>query len=231
MRAMDHDPAKRHQNVAEILTELMQCEGQFGTYGQHDVATFVGTLFATPDAVIGELPAIPPPPPRDEQSEVSTRDPWMMPEARIEIDEVDIEDSSLLAVPVVRRKRQAPPSVRVARGSSLNTPLERPNPLESVSKLFAHATETPETRTTVQSLFGDRRASITGGPSKIFDRLPLDPPSPPDEPDASDLEQSVVVEEPAPPPPPKRGGFGSYSSTRRQVEVVWPWVSSRTKSD
>ena len=32
-------------------------------------------------------------------------------------------------------------------------------------------------------------------------------------------------------PPAKRGGFGSYSSTRRQVEVIWPWASSRTKSD
>lgn len=231
MRAMDPDAAKRHQNVAEILSELMQCEGQYGTYGQHDVATFVGTLFATPDAVVGELPAIPPLPSRDEPSEVSTRDPWMTAEARIEIDEVDIEDSSLLAVPVAGRSRKAPPSVRVARGSSLNTPLERPKSLEPVSKLFTHATEMPETRTTVQSLFGDRRASITGGPSRIFDRLPLDPPSPPDEPDASELEQSVVVEEPALPEPAKRGGFGSYSSKRRQVEVVWPWTSSRTKSD
>lgn len=228
MRAMDPEPAKRHQNVGEILTELMQClDDQFGTYGQHDVATFVGNLFATPDAVVGELPPIPPPPKREEASEVSTRDPWLMDEARIEIDEVDIEDSSLLAVPQARPARQRPPSVRVARGSSLNAPLERPKPLEAVSKLFSHVPEAPEARTTVQSLFGDRRGSITGGPSRIFDRLPLEPPPPPDEPD----EQSVVVEEPAPPPPAPRGGFGSYSSTRRQVEVVWPWASSRTKSD
>jgi serine/threonine protein kinase len=232
MRAMEPDPAKRHQTVGEILNELMQCET--GNYGSHDVATFVGSLFATPDAVVGELPAIPPPPPRhaagDDQSDVSTHDPWMAAEARIEIDEVDIEDSSLLAVPVVR-KRKVTPSARVARGSSANTPLERPKPLESVTKLFSNAPDAPETRTSVQSLFGDRRSLFTGGPSKMFDRLPIEPPSPPDEPEVSDVEKSVVVEEPAPPKPAKRGGFGSYSSTRRQVDVVWPWASSRTKSD
>jgi serine/threonine-protein kinase len=220
VRAMQPDPAKRYQTVAEVIAELTPClEGQLGTYGQQDVAKFVSALFETPEPEVA-LPPIPPPP--SDASEVSTRHP-----DAIVLD----DDSSILSIPI-----EQPEPARLARGSSMNTPLEKParRPLEGPSKLFVGVEHDmpDDSRTTVQSLFGDRPSSHAFGPSKIFDRLPL--AAQPDEPE--------VPEEPPPPPPEpvvassveaaRPGGFGSYSSSaRRQAATVWPWTSSRTKSD
>lgn len=235
VRAMQPDPKKRHQNVGEVIAELTPClEGQLGTYGQHDVATFIGRLFETPepDVSVRELPRIPPPARAEsiDESEVATGKP-----VSEEIDLDLLDESSLLAIPV----EEAPASTRFARGSSWNTPLEKPStpsklfaslPAEidkpdTPSKLFVSMpAEVDDSRTTVQSLFTDRSAAVAFGPSRVFDRAPLD-----DAPDAED--------EPVPPAPPEHteaprpGGFGSYSTARRPSQTLWPWTSSRTKSD
>src|SRR5690606_934657 len=65
VRAMERDPARRYQNMREVLADLSPClEGQLGTYGQHDVAKFVSELFDSPAVEVDarQLPAIPPPP-------------------------------------------------------------------------------------------------------------------------------------------------------------------------
>lgn len=248
MRAMQPDPARRYQNVSEVLAELSPClEGQLGAYGQHDVANFVSRLFETPepDVRVRELPAIPPPPPTGDVSDVVTLQPsaWFSPEEVRSMEDFDIEvASSVLEIPVegAEPPRENQKALRIARGSSSNPPVQKPsdpakNPLESVSKLFSHVADVPEPRTSVQSLFGDRPSLAFGGSSKIFDRPALDAalaePLPPD----------PEVREPEPPEPaphspevtsaPRRGGFGSYSSVRPKGQVVWPWSSSRTKSD
>ena len=221
IRAMQPDPAKRYQTVGEVIAALTPClEGQLGTYGQQDVAKFVSQLFESPEPDAA-LPPIPPPlrPAPSDESEVSTRNP-----DAIVLD----DDSSILSIPI-----EQPELPRLARGSSMNAPLEKPSKksVEPPSKLFVDVPhDLPEdSRTTVQSLFGDRPSSLAFGPSKLFDRAPL--ATPPREPD---------VEPPPPPPEPvvaesveaaRPGGFGSYSSARRQTATVWPWTSSRTKSE
>jgi serine/threonine-protein kinase len=219
VRAMQPDPAKRYQTVGELIAELTPClEGQLGTYGQQDVASFVGRLFEAAEAEVAELPPIPPPRhvPVDE-SDVATRNP----------DEInlDVEDSSaILAIPV-----EEPEPPRLARGSAWNAPIKKPH--EPPSKLFVDvpAADIDDPRTTVQSLFGDRPSSLAFGPSKIFDRAPLATPPEPPPPPPDDEPPAPVAAESA--EPVRRGGFGSYSSSRRQTATVWPWTSSRTKSD
>jgi serine/threonine-protein kinase len=223
IRAMQPDPAKRYQTVTEVIAELTPClEGQLGTYGQQDVASFVGQLFETPEPEPA-LPPIPPPlrPTAGDESDVSTRDPGA-------VIDLDFDDgSSVLAIPV-----EAPEPPRLARGSAWSAPIKKP--VDGPSKLFEHvAHDIPDDpRTTVQSLFGDRPSSLAFGPSKIFERAPIE--TPPDEPAPA---PAPVVVEPTEPAMPdsreaaRRGGFGSYSSTRRQTTTVWPWTSSRTKSD
>ncbi len=242
LRAMQPDPARRYQNVGEMLAELEPClEGQLGTYGQQDVASFVSRLFEPADAsgAPRSLPAIPPPPVAD-VSDIITHKPidWHAPSVVHDVEDVDIEiGSSLLEIPIeaAEPQRAAASPVRVARGSSWNTPLDNAvgtasKVFDSPSKLFANVPEVQEARTTVQSLFGDRPASLAFGPSKIFDRPPLDteaePPAPAPEPavltSSSDSPEAAHA--------PRRGGFGSYSSARSQGDVEWPWASSRTKS-
>jgi serine/threonine-protein kinase len=218
LRAMQADPAKRYQTVSEVLAELTPClEGQLGTYGQQDVASFVSRLFETPEPEQRALPPIPPL--ATDDSDVETGQP-----SEIVLD----DESSILAIPV-EDPAAMPPGLRLARGSSWNTPLEKaaaPKPPETPSKLFAQPqpVDLDDPRTTVQSLFGGRPAALAFGPSKIFDHAPLEEQPATDKPDEQD--------EPAPPAEPsKPGGFGSYSSARRRTDAVWPWSSSRTKSD
>ena len=245
LRAMQPNPAKRYQNVGAVLADLTPClEGQLGAYGQHDVASFVCRLFETPetDAVVRELPQIPPPPRFGTgESEVSTRTPPPGWAPSAVVDEIEIEDSSsILSIAVEGATPEGPEAAgfRVARGSAWNPPLvssDRP-PLESLTKLFTSAPAVEEPRTTVQSLFGERPSSAAFGPSKLFDRPALGMPSEHvvDEPaDAAPAEPTDASPEPQPAEAAAapRGGFGSYSSVRRQKHVIWPWTSSRTKSD
>ena len=249
LRAMQPDPAKRFQNLAEVLGELAPClEGQLGAYGQLDVANFVSRLFDSPEPEPApaplDLPAIPALPASDASDVVTNQPVARVSPARGDDDEVDIEvHSSLLEIPVEdpAAARPAPNAFRLARGSEWNAPLDNPNetsskrPLESVSKLFAHAPAVPEPRTSVQSLFGDRTSALAFGPSKIFEGPskifegpskifePEPEPAPEPEPEASPPAEDTRA--------PRRGGFGSYSIVRPQGQTVWPWASSRTKSD
>jgi hypothetical protein len=210
-----------------------------------------------------------PAPPAGDVSDAVTRPPGTWGASQeIKIDDFDIEvASSVLEIPI--EQPPPPPSakpVRLARSSSESAPLDRATDegkksFESLSKLFAHVPELQEARTSVQSLFGDRPSSLAFGPSKIFERPPLDRPIDRAPLDRAPLDRPLLdrplperlplgtetdppaldadAREPAPPPADspevtrtaRPGGFGSYSSARPQSQTAWPWSSSRTKSD
>lgn len=135
LRALQPDPAKRHQTMGEVLADLTPClSGQLGIYGQHDVAKFVTQVFDAnaPDGVVPRLPPIPP---------LVRKKPAPV----IDLD----DDSAVLAI-------TQETGVRLARGSSWNTPLEQAAPPDDgPSKLFVQpSAELDDARTTVQSLFG-----------------------------------------------------------------------------
>ncbi len=253
LRAMQPDPAKRYQTMGDVLAELSPClEGQLGTYGQHDVASFVGRLFEKPDleAAARGLPTVPPPPravnDTEQSAYVSSVDV---------IEEMEVEGASaLLEIPIesapVRATalplplpspnpapRVSPNVVRIARGSASSQPIDKNaperQPLESPSKLFTHLPEMHEARTTVQSLFGERPSLGFGGPSRIFDRPPLgthtDMMSDDEDETPPEPVQAAPEPEPSPEPEvaPRRGGFGSYSISRPKGQKVWPWSRSQ----
>lgn len=250
LRAMQRDPAHRYQNVRELLADLSPClEGQLGSYGQHDVAKFVSTLFESPAVEIGgrDLPAIPTPP-AGARSDVVTHEPsaWGAHDEVREIDDIEIEAaSSVLEIPR-EDAAQAPasqPVLRIARGSASMQPMSKSsamqkNPLESVTKLFGPGPEIQEARTTVQSLFESRSSALAFAPSRIFDRPQLGSTAEPAYSELIDTAQEEAAP-PEPPPPdpvepapaPRPGGFGSYSTARPRHQSDWPWSSSRTKPD
>jgi len=181
-RAIQRDPARRYQNIRELLADLSPClEGQLGAYGQHDVARFVGQLFESPATEVGgrALPAIPSPP-GAATSDVVTCQPsvWFSRDEVRELEVLDIEiESSVLEIPQEVPAEQPPGAspARIARGSSSIAPLVNlgepdRKPLESLTKLFADPQDVQETRTTVQSLFESRATALAFEPSRIFDR-------------------------------------------------------------
>lgn len=253
LRAMQRDPAQRYQNMRELIADLSPClEGQLGTYGQHDVARFLSTLFESPAAEVDgrELPAIPTPP-AGARSDAVTHEPgaWAAPEEVREVDDIEIDAaSSVLEIPR-EDAAQTPgsqPALRIARGSASMQPQEKPrpatkNPLESLTKLFGPGPEIQEARTTVQSLFDARPSSLAFGPSRIFDRPRLGTTTEPASAVFDRAKQDVLPDPdpPSPEPPPaepvepapRPGGFGSYSTARLRHHTDWPWSSSRTKPD
>jgi eukaryotic-like serine/threonine-protein kinase len=177
LRALQPDPAKRYQTMSEVIAELTPClSGQLGIYGQHDVAAFVSRVCNSTEAKRVALP-LPPIPPLVRK-----------PVTAIDLD----DDSAVLAI-------TQETGVRLARGSSWNTPLDKAAPPDDgPSKLFVQpSAELDDARTTVQSLFGSHTFA----------------------PQAAEPEEA-----------PRRGGFGSYTSVRRQAVTAWPWSSSKTKS-
>jgi serine/threonine protein kinase len=276
LRAMQADPAKRYQKMVDVLADLSPClEGQLGTYGQHDVANFVGRLFDMDDKARPTNDTQPVRTASNEASDLATNDPsaWLPSN---EVEEIEV-GSAILEIPIEEpaKPRQAAVTQRLARGSASTPPMDKPvqapaiaplvpmplpsqprtttpltafdrlsaqnrEMLDSPSKLFDHVPEVHEARTTVQSLFGERHNALAFGPSKIFDRRPFGTGAEPSSDD--DLTpQAPAADDPdaTPPPPeepevtrtPRSGGFGSYSIQRPQGQKVWPWSSSRTKSD
>lgn len=199
VRAMQADPAARYQDAGELLAALATClDGQLGAYGQQDVAAFVGRLFAEEEADAEYDDTHLPPMPRLEANDDVA-----------ELDSVDIEVESLLEIP---QEAAAPSSDRpandtFARGSAPMRPLDK-----HVSRVFSSVAALGDTRTTVQSLFGERPSR---GPdvSRVFERPAREPPG---------------LDEPRAPAP---AGFGRYSSRSRPETPEWPWPTSRTKSD
>lgn len=218
LQAMQPDADARHQTVSDMLAALSPClDGQLGTYGQQDVARFVTTVFASPAAPR----ALPPVPdlPRAGTSDVVTGDPSARYASSdvAEIGSFDIEvESSVLDVP-------REPPVR--------------SPLTSV---FAQASES---RTSVQSLFGER-PSRAFGHINLFDRAPSETTESSltsgalgSDPGRRTDERLFEPSTPAPrdpdpsSDPSSRGVFGGYTSSRPAAEPVhWPWPSSRMKS-
>jgi serine/threonine protein kinase len=208
LRAMQPDADARHQTVSDMLAALSPClDGQLGTYGQQDVARFVTTVFAAPTAPRA-LPAVPDLP-HAGTSDVVTGDPSARYASSdvAEIGSLDIEvESAVLDIP------REPP---------------RRSPLTSV---FAQPSES---RTSVQSLFGERPSRALGHVN-LFDRAPSETTE-------SSLTGGALGSDPgrrtpdADPDsssdPPVRGVFGGYTSSRPAAEPVhWPWPSSRMKS-
>lgn len=237
LRAMQADPARRYQNMDEVLAELGPClEGQLGVYGQQDVANLVGRLFpppaperiraktATPTGVpVGD----------DDVTLQPGRDDVLAVEPLQELKSVDIDvefDSALEPSVVQTPPPVAPVVARLARGSSSSPPLPRPD--LALSRLFPEIAGTNEPRSTVQSLFGERPSSHAFGPSRIFDRPE---PVPPPEEASADLAAPSEPDVPSEPPVVSRtitpGGFGAYSGVRHANAPAWPWTSSRTKPD
>lgn len=177
LRAMQPDPDARYQSISEVLAELSPClDGHLGAYGQHDVAAFVCGLFDAPDvprhlrAAGGtrEDDVTRPPISRPTASASSTRE-----EALDSVDVV-IESSVVDETP---EPIQPPTGALLAgaRGSSSMRPLSKP--LTAVfSEPSARASAFEDPRTSVQSLFGARPSAF--GPSRVFDRAPLEALSP-----------------------------------------------------
>ena len=238
LRAIQPDPGARFQTAGELLLALSPClEGQLGTYGQQDVASFVTTLF--------EVPPIPRPPRlasgtrEDALDDEITRRPEprepARPAAAHADDQVSIVveiESSDLEVP--NEPTPAPPPasaglVSSARGSSEIKPLTT-----SLAAVFG-SVPSPRERTSVQSLFGELPA-LSLGPSRVFDRPPLAASAAEDNAPADPIDGGWFDAEPAhdaeqAEPERPRGVFDRYSSPRSPAVVHWPWPSSRSKSD
>ena len=204
LRAMHPDPERRFQNMTEMVDGLAPClEGQLGLYGQHHVAGYVASLFAgrrTPRAARA-LPLVAPP-----------EHPRAESESAVEVI-IDLETAPH-AIP-----RATMPDVATAPARPPMRGPEPPAPAP-VIPAFARATAPVEPRSSVQSLFGERRTTTTTVPA-LFARGTRD-----------DLD--VAVPTPDLPEPERRdrppGAFGGYSLGRRPPEVVWPWPTSRNKS-
>jgi serine/threonine-protein kinase len=237
LRAMQPDPARRYQNMNEVLAELGPClEGQLGAYGQQDVANLVGRLF-------------PPPPPERVRVNAATPNgvpvgdddvtlqpghgnpPAVAPAQELKSVDIDVEFDSVLEPSVVKTPPPVPAPVvaRIARGSSSQPPLPRPD--LALSRLFPEIAAGSEPRSTVQSLFGERPSSLAFGPSRIFDRPEHVEPRVEAVPDAEASEPSVPAEEPVVSRTITPGGFGAYSGVRHANAPAWPWATSRTKPD
>jgi serine/threonine-protein kinase len=235
LRAMQREPSARHQTIGELLSELSRClEGQLGTFGQHDAATFVSSLFDSPDV------------PRQLRETTARGDELSEPpeDYNAYVDSVDIEvESSVLEIwreaPVAARPANLPTNFPMPAGSQTSWPVEpqaRP-----VTRVFAHSVS-HEPRTSVQSLFADR-PPLSFGHSNVFGAPLFDNRGDPTErvpvvqPSQVDREWDDADREPAPAPggsphPTSRGGFGEYSTVRSTAPAhwPWPWPSSRAKS-
>lgn len=215
LRAMKPNPAARHQTVGDMIAALAPIlDGQLGTYGQHDVATLVTSLFAAPDGA-REPRQLPPVPDLPGAAQASNSDVITgQPSARYatsevaEIESFDIEvESSVLEIPREVPARKPLPSVFVP-------------PAES--------------RTSVQSLFGER-PSRSFGRVNLFDRAPTEASALGSDPGTRTEERWFEPSRPEPDPEPpsdpaSRGVFGGYTSSRPAAPANWPWPSSRSKS-
>lgn len=218
LRAMQPDPAQRHQTIHELLAELTGClEGQLGSYGQHDVAQFVCGLFDTPDVprhVRASMEAL-----RD----AATPQPGLPAigyHAAHEIDSVDVViEPSLVEitydappVPVAMPKMSTEPVVR-ARGSEGMRPLARP----PVTGVFGD-TPPPE-RSVVHSLFGSRPRGPAQAPA-LFERGSVVPPIPAA--DASLTQPATPMGAPLfAPPPPATGSDHGRRAFESPVDYGW----------
>ena len=151
LRAMQREPAARFQSVGELLGELSRrLDGLLGTFGQHDVAEFLATLFDPVEAVeptrrIVTSPATA----RDGTSEALT---WQ-PDEPDELGSVDVVIEPSVIEVIREQPRPGAAFVSRARASSMMEPLDRPEQ----SAMFMMSPE--RERTSVQSLFGDRPSS------------------------------------------------------------------------
>ena len=181
LRAMQPDPAARHQSAGEVLAALSPClDGLLGAYGQQEVATFVRSLFEAEDTT--ESPAI-------RAARQATTEALPIAGAPdvdvlVEIDDGDVAelqsrdielDSAALEV---ARAPATPPPPREFPSAS---PRPRPSQdfaaaLRPVTQVFASSSAVHESRTTVQSLFGETRRQVPRAAepvTRIFDRPAL----------------------------------------------------------
>ena len=171
LRAMQADPTARHQSAAEVLAALSPClDGLLGAYGQQEVAAFVKSMFESDDtletrrATTEALPVIggKPVPETSDVDELRSYD--------IEVDSSLVaagSEDSILDIPR-DVPRLAPPTV------PMRIPVVDSSP-RPVTAVFATSSVVHESRTTVQSLFGDGRrpsATSSGESTRIFDRPP-----------------------------------------------------------
>jgi hypothetical protein len=241
MRAMQRDPAARHQTISELLVDLTRClEGHLGAFGQHDVADLVGGLFEVADSLaVPQLPRLPPLARGGIGDDDATDPPRLAGNTADDIESIDVVfESSVLEVQTEERVAARPRIAGAfvgARGSSEMEPLAKP-----LATVFALTGDAHESRTSVQSLFGDRPSLSFG--ATVFDRPSLDLPDPPAEvalgSDPGDRTEQLrsKLRDPAPAgdasrPASSRGVFGGYGSPRPAEPSEWPWPTSRTKSE
>jgi hypothetical protein len=240
LRAMHPDPRRRYQSMTEVLEALAPClEGHLGTYGQQHVAAFVSALFGR------QLPVVPPPVELDvEEIEIDLETaPHAIPPALVH----DASTAPLRAPPPPPLPPPPPPRDRRALGSDPMPALARadapgmpdkphkPATMPLISA-FAQASTPLEPRTSVQSLFGERPSQPTPVAGLFArgtrDELPDLPPEPVAEPEPFRSDPEPGGPEPDPRDRDRsRGAFGAYSIRRVAPEVVWPWPTSRTKSE
>ena len=207
VRAIQRDPAARHQTVTELLADISAClDGQLGSYGQQDAAAYLSSLFDSPAPVAT---------PRQESSDMPTVPPELaVSEVELDAIEVVLEDGEVASAADADEPSESEPAQ--PPHASRHTPAR---PLTGV---FDSPSFVRETRTSVQSLFGER-PSVVGRAASVFDRLtPTEPVHPAEE----------VPEQSAPNAPPEersRGVFGGYEAPRPRQSVAWPWPTSKTK--
>ncbi len=210
LRAIQPDPAARHQTVTELLADISAClEGQLGSYGQQDAAAYLNSLFDARYANAGgERPS----------TEIVTVPPNDADAQDVELSaiEVIVDDEPGSAADVDEQSNSVPPP---PPPPDRHTPRPRTGVFDSPS--FVR-----ETRTSVQSLFGERPSGV-GRAASVFDRLALvgrgTEPAPPAE---------KEPEPPSPSPPPaerSRGVFGGYEAPKSREPVAWPWPPSKAK--
>jgi len=242
LRAMQPDPAARHQTISEVMAALAPClDGQLGTYGQQHVAAFVNSLFGSP-ATHGPLKL--PPVPQLGRADVRATGPsqTLRTEPLLDADvELEIDGDSVVHDIETGRRSPVPPAPAarsLALGSSSMPPLAKPaRPLIAV---FSKAPAPAEPKTSVQSLF-EERPSIVGAAASVFARGTRDSVEPAAVTDPAALaDQRWAPAGPAPDAPPRpdvlarertQSVFGGTSAPRPTDAPSWPWPTSRTKSE
>lgn len=168
LRAMQPDPAARHQTVGEVLSALSPClDGLLGAYGQQEVAAYIKALFDDSEDTrkARRAPTAGVPTARLAAGSSPDRD------SGVELDWYDIEVESELEIPHIV---PSPPNVigPIAPRAFADS-ISRP-----VTRVFASSSVVHETRTTVQSLFGERRtfssSSSAQSQTRLFERPSLD---------------------------------------------------------
>jgi hypothetical protein len=154
IRAIQPDPGARQQNVGEMITALAKClEGQFGTYGQDDMATFVTGLFGTSDTARHVKP-------RDDSSSV-------------ELSFSDLEESSLAIWSEMPSPSFSLPDVPAASFVEPHTSWSIARSPRPHTVVFS---DPPLARASVPNLFVER-PTMSGGHTNIFTRTIERPPA------------------------------------------------------